>query len=68
MSLNIKSQRAHELAREPAELTGESMTAAITAALQERLNRARSGASGDLAARLRAVGQDCQLYGSRDCH
>ena len=30
MSLNIKSEDAHRLARELAALTGESMTAAVT--------------------------------------
>lgn len=39
MSLNIKSPEAHELARELAERTGESMTEAVTVALRERLAR-----------------------------
>lgn len=41
MSLNIKSEPAHELARELAERTGESMTRAVITALQERLDRVR---------------------------
>lgn len=39
MALNVKSDRADRLARELAELTGESMTAAITVAFEERLAR-----------------------------
>ena len=39
MSLNIKNAETHQLARELAELTGESMTEAITVALRERLER-----------------------------
>jgi antitoxin VapB len=37
MSLNIKSEEAHRLARELARLTGESMTAAVTEAVRQRL-------------------------------
>ena len=37
MSLNIKNEETHRLARELAVLTGESMTGAITVALRERL-------------------------------
>ena len=39
MPLNIKDERAHELARRLAAVTGESMTAAVRAALEERLAR-----------------------------
>ena len=39
MSLNIKNQETHRLARELADLTGETMTGAITIALRERLER-----------------------------
>ena len=42
MALNVKSDRADRLARQLADLTGESMTAAITVALEERLARERS--------------------------
>jgi len=41
MSLNIKSEQAHRLARELAQLTGESMTAAVEKAVEERLERVR---------------------------
>ncbi len=39
--LNIKSGDAYRLASELAALTGESLTAAVTAALRERLERER---------------------------
>ena len=41
MSLNIKNAETHQLARELAALTGDSMTGAITVALRERLERER---------------------------
>jgi len=37
LGLNLKNDEAHQLARELAALTGESMTAAVTAALRERV-------------------------------
>jgi antitoxin VapB len=39
MSLNIKSERAHEMARELAKETGLSMTAAVEKALEDQLMR-----------------------------
>ena len=59
MSLNIKNDEAHLLARELAELTGESLTAAVTEALRERLRRLRRDRTGSLAERLLAIGRDC---------
>ena len=41
MSLSIKNKETHKLARELAQLTGETMTGAVTVALQERLERQR---------------------------
>jgi antitoxin VapB len=55
MSLNIKSEQAHDLARELAELTGESMTGAITTALRERLDRVQHRGRKGMAARLLAI-------------
>lgn len=37
MVLSIKNAKADQLAREPAELTGETITDAVVAALQARL-------------------------------
>ena len=41
MALSIKSDRADHLARELAAETGESITEAVTIALEDRLRRAR---------------------------
>jgi len=41
MSLNIKDPEAHRLARLLADETGETLTAAVTEALRERLDRVR---------------------------
>lgn len=41
MSLNIKNAETYRLIRELAEATGESMTAAVTIAVRERLERVR---------------------------
>lgn len=42
MSLNIKNEQTHDLARELASLTGESLTEAVTVAVRERLERLRT--------------------------
>lgn len=39
MAMNIKNEEAHRLARELTALTGETVTAAVTQALRERLER-----------------------------
>lgn len=59
MSLNIKSEETHRLARELASLTGESMTAAVTEAVRQRLERVRREHGAGLAERLLAIGRDC---------
>ena len=41
MSLNIKNEEAHKLARCLCRETGESLTEAVTTALRERLERVR---------------------------
>jgi antitoxin VapB len=41
MSLNIKDPEAHKLAELVAQETGETLTAAVTQALRERLDRVR---------------------------
>jgi antitoxin VapB len=41
MSLNLKNPRAHELAAQLSELTGESLTTAVIRALEERLIQER---------------------------
>jgi len=62
MTLNIKNPEAHRLARELAALTGESMTAAVTKAVRERLARVRRERETPLAARLLAIGKDCAAH------
>jgi antitoxin VapB len=58
MHLNIKNDEAHQLATELSRITGESLTAAVTSALRERLERQRRlRGRGDIAERLMAIGQ-----------
>ncbi len=54
MALSIKTDEADRLARQLAQITGESLTDAVTNALRERLDReqARRQADADLPARL----------------
>jgi len=59
MSMNIKNKETYELTKELAKLTGESLTAAITEAVRERLDRLRRERGVDLADRLLAIGRDC---------
>ena len=59
MSLNIKNKETHRLIAELAELTGESLTAAVTIAVRERLERVRQENGVGLSTRLLAIGQDC---------
>lgn len=59
MSLNIKSDEAHKLARQLAKLTGESMTDAVTKAVRERLARLRQEREPELADRLVRIGKEC---------
>jgi antitoxin VapB len=57
MHLNIKNDEAHWLATELAQLTGESLTLAVTLALRERLARERRRRNTDnVAARLMKIG------------
>lgn len=57
MHLNIKNHEAHRLAAELAGLTGESLTAAVTLALRDRLGRERRRRSAaKVAERLMAIG------------
>ena len=59
MGLNIKNPETHRLAEELAKRTGESMTAAVTTAVRERLDRVRREQGASLADRLLAIGHDC---------
>jgi antitoxin VapB len=56
INLNIKSEEAKRLAAELARETGESITAAVTTAIRERLANIRSRPSGQ---DLLSIGRDC---------
>lgn len=58
MSLNIKDEETHRLARELAQLTGESQSTAVTIAIRERLDRLHSEGHPGLADRLLAIGRN----------
>ena len=57
MSLNIKNEETCRLARELAELTGETITGAVTVALRERLERERVIA--ERLRKMRAISKRC---------
>ncbi len=59
MSLNIKSDRTHRMAKELARLTGESMTVAVSEAVRERLERMRRNSKEGLAGRLMQIAKEC---------
>jgi antitoxin VapB len=59
MSLNIKNEETHRLVRQLANLTGESMTAAVDNAVREKLERVRSTDKTGLAERLLKIGREC---------
>lgn len=59
-SLNLKSPETYRLAHRLAELTGESMTQAVTTALKEQINRVeQQRKKGSLAEEILAIGADC---------
>ena len=62
MGLNIKNAETHRLVQELAALTGESMTAAVTEAVRERLDRLRRERGVSLADRLLAIGKECAAH------
>ncbi len=60
MGLNIENEETCALARELAELTGDTMTGAITVALSERLERERGERDKDALLRnVRAIAERC---------
>jgi antitoxin VapB len=59
MSMNIKNEEAHKRARELASLTGESITAAVSEAIRERLERVRGKSKRGLAEKLMKIGEEC---------
>jgi antitoxin VapB len=55
MNLNIKNPETYRLVKELADLTGESMTAAVTEAVQEKLERIRAERADDVEARVQRM-------------
>src|SRR5579864_2664583 len=62
MAMNIKNDEAQKLAHELSKLTGESLTAAVTEAVRERLERVQSAQGAGLAERLLRIGKDCAAH------
>jgi antitoxin VapB len=62
MSLNIKDEETHRMAKELAHVTGESMTMAVSEAIRERLERVRGKSKKDLVERLLEIGRDCAAH------
>jgi antitoxin VapB len=62
VALNIKNHETHQLAQELAGLTGESLTAAVTTAVRERLDRVRQERREGLADRLLSIGRECAAH------
>jgi antitoxin VapB len=57
MSMNIKNAEAHRLARELAELTGESVTTAVLESLRERLERMEGPTADERAELMLEIGR-----------
>ncbi len=57
MSVNIKDKRAHELIKQLAAATGETMTAAIRCAVEERLERVQRDTAPARVERILAIGR-----------
>ena len=69
MARIIKNPDADQLARELAEITGETITEAVVRALQERLDREsarRRSAAGQSAARIRRIQERVARLSVRD--
>jgi antitoxin VapB len=62
MAMNIKNDEAQKLAHELSELTGETLTGAVTEALRERLERIQSAQEEGLAERLVRIGKECAAH------
>jgi antitoxin VapB len=62
MALNLKNKKTEKLVQELSRLTGESLTAAVTEAVRERLERVRTEQGSGLADRLTNIGRDCAAH------
>lgn len=54
--MNIKNEETHRMAQELATLTGESITAAVTEAVRQRLDRVKRRG---IAERIRKIREEC---------
>lgn len=61
MSLNIKNEHTHWLARELTELTGESQTYAVTSAVEDKLAALRQPQGDGMAYRMLAIGHEMSV-------
>jgi antitoxin VapB len=59
MALDFKDDEVEQLASKLSELTGENITAAVTEAIRERLNRLPCAQDSGLAERLLRIGRKC---------
>jgi len=65
--LNIKNEEAHALASQLAEATGESMSAAVTEAIRERLQRVKPTESREgVAERIKQITEQFKSLPVRD--
>ncbi len=62
MSLNIKNEQTHRLARELVRLTGESVTTAVSQAIRERLERVRGKSKKSRVERILEIGKECAAH------
>lgn len=62
MALNIKNEEAQKLAHDLSKLTGETLTAAVTEAVRERLERVQRARGAGLADRLLRIGKECAAH------
>jgi antitoxin VapB len=62
VSLNIKNEETYQLATALAELTGETLTKAVTEALRERLERLRKQQRKAAATELLEIGRRCAAH------
>ena len=58
MAMNIKNEETERLVNELADLTGESLTGAVTTAVREKLERVKSAKKGGLAERLDRIAKE----------
>ena len=67
MTLSLKNARAEHLAREVAQISGESLTQSIIHALEDRLERLKGRRDlGNLVEEIMAISKRCASLPDRD--